>query len=709
MRGHGVLRRHSVLRNLLASTPIGLEHRRCFAAFSHQDPLIIVGGGPSGLFLSILLSRYNVPHRLIERQSTESRFRHPQAHFLNTRTMELLRYHLPAHIYARIQDAMPPVHHWKYFRFTHSMSAEPLARVLHAVDRPLQADRDANGVLLTDPSIATEHNESFHRDLSPCTVGHLAQHTFCRILYDWAVAQEPAILQYGTAVESAAYEPRTRRRQVVCDNGSVYTTRLLVAADGAQSPRRAACGIPWKGRHGMQHLMNIHVTLERSEAERLHGNGNHAMLYSIFNEHVVAMVVCHSLGDYIVQIPFFPPYQTVEDDFSSAKIDIILQSIFGNSVRHWTVQSAKPWVMSSMIAQQYFSEGIALVGDAAHVFPPAGGFGMNTGLQDVHNLAWKLACLHYADDETMLSGILQSYQDERQRVAQQNAAVSVRNYQRLLQVTASCYLNEKHPNLLVSVLDKSPLPLQGKQTLFRSLFHAALLPLAWLGTAPSSVYSTHIRSNLQTILRKGAGLPLLFPKHELGFQYGAKSAGGEQQLRWQDDTLPIVPKLQVGRLFPHTEVRVSDTEAASKYPHVRFLRPGVMSTSNLPAQMARSLQPHFVLVAIGDVYISELEELRKRSAKLGFFLECVWLNPPAENLPVKSLILREEIDQHQNAAFSFQSMAPCVVLVRPDSHISAICPSLSSESMDSLLRQAVASFCHPLERGKEDADSSNRP
>ena len=34
---------------------------------------------------------------------------------------------------------------------------------------------------------------------------------------------------------------------------------------------------------------------------------------------------------------------------------------------------------------------VFLAGDAAHQFPPAGGFGMNTGIQDAHNLAWKLA------------------------------------------------------------------------------------------------------------------------------------------------------------------------------------------------------------------------------------------------------------------------------------------------------------------------------
>jgi len=51
--------------------------------------------------------------------------------------------------------------------------------------------------------------------------------------------------------------------------------------------------------------------------------------------------------------------------------------------------------MSSLVAQRYVNESnnMVLVGDAAHAFPPAGGFGMNSGLQDSHNLAWRLALL----------------------------------------------------------------------------------------------------------------------------------------------------------------------------------------------------------------------------------------------------------------------------------------------------------------------------
>ena len=52
-----------------------------------------------------------------------------------------------------------------------------------------------------------------------------------------------------------------------------------------------------------------------------------------------------------------------------------------------------PWTASAHVAERYRHGRIFLAGDAAHEMPPTGGFGLNTGVQDVHNLAWKLAAV----------------------------------------------------------------------------------------------------------------------------------------------------------------------------------------------------------------------------------------------------------------------------------------------------------------------------
>jgi 2-polyprenyl-6-methoxyphenol hydroxylase-like FAD-dependent oxidoreductase len=65
------------------------------------------------------------------------------------------------------------------------------------------------------------------------------------------------------------------------------------------------------------------------------------------------------------------------------------------------------------VARAYRCNRVFLAGDAAHVWPPTGGLGANTGIQDAHNLAWKLAMVLRGDAD---EGLLDSYEAERRPV-----------------------------------------------------------------------------------------------------------------------------------------------------------------------------------------------------------------------------------------------------------------------------------------------------
>jgi hypothetical protein len=85
------------------------------------------------------------------------------------------------------------------------------------------------------------------------------------------------------------------------------------------------------------------------------------------------------------------------------------------------------WRRTAQVAERFQADRVFLAGDAAHRFPPTGGFGANTGIQDVHNLAWKLAAV--------LSGwanpaVLETYHEERRPVAEANTDFSVTNGRR---------------------------------------------------------------------------------------------------------------------------------------------------------------------------------------------------------------------------------------------------------------------------------------
>src|SRR6185437_16629559 len=89
------------------------------------------------------------------------------------------------------------------------------------------------------------------------------------------------------------------------------------------------------------------------------------------------------------------------------------------------------WRMGAQVAGGYRKGRVFLAGDAAHIMPPTGGFGMNTGVQDAHNLAWKLAFVlkHNISDK-----LLDTYYDERAPIARQNITWSIANAKRFAEI-----------------------------------------------------------------------------------------------------------------------------------------------------------------------------------------------------------------------------------------------------------------------------------
>lgn len=91
------------------------------------------------------------------------------------------------------------------------------------------------------------------------------------------------------------------------------------------------------------------------------------------------------------------------------------------------ILSYRPWVLSRKVAKQYQVGNVFLCVDAAHSFPPTGGLGHNSGLADVHNIAYKVAALLQGWAKPSL---LERYTEERQTVAVVNAEQSVKNWKR---------------------------------------------------------------------------------------------------------------------------------------------------------------------------------------------------------------------------------------------------------------------------------------
>ena len=118
-----------------------------------------------------------------------------------------------------------------------------------------------------------------------------------------------------------------------------------------------------------------------------------------------------------------PAVDTLED-FPPERCADIVRTAAGVDDLDVDIKRAGFWTMAAEVATRYRKGRVFVAGDAAHRFPPTGGFGMNTGLADAHNLAWKLAgVLHgWAHDS-----LLDTYGVERRPVAETNSQYSVVN------------------------------------------------------------------------------------------------------------------------------------------------------------------------------------------------------------------------------------------------------------------------------------------
>jgi len=141
--------------------------------------------------------------------------------------------------------------------------------------------------------------------------------------------------------------------------------------------------------------------------------------------------VAHAIDSTWVYMHPWDPDRESAADYTEDVCAAIVRRAMGTDAIPFTVRTVRTWTMTAQVAERYRGGRTFLVGDAAHRFPPTGGLGLNTGVQDAHNLAWKIAAVEagWAGD-----ALLETYGDERRPVAQRNADVSLANAMRLAEV-----------------------------------------------------------------------------------------------------------------------------------------------------------------------------------------------------------------------------------------------------------------------------------
>ncbi|WP_277185182.1 FAD-dependent monooxygenase, partial [Caballeronia sp. BR00000012568055] len=203
---------------------------------------------------------------------------------------------------------------------------------------------------------------------------------------------------------------------VQLSDGSESRCRWLVGCDGARSTVRQQLGVPFEGDRYPQTFMladlDVDWTLPRGRMIRFNVSSDDGKASTT----LAAMPVRGSPRRYRLSMVLAPEDATRLADIAApdfAEIERIMLPILPHGVRLSSMRWSSVYRVSHRIAQHYARARVFLAGDAAHIHPPVGGQGMNTGLQDAHNLAWKLTL---AARGVAGKPLLASYEAERRPV-----------------------------------------------------------------------------------------------------------------------------------------------------------------------------------------------------------------------------------------------------------------------------------------------------
>jgi 2-polyprenyl-6-methoxyphenol hydroxylase-like FAD-dependent oxidoreductase len=353
-----------------------------------EVPVLIVGGSLVGMSTAMLLGHHGIKPLVVEHHRGTAI--HPRAAMITQRTMEILR----------------------------TVGIEQI--VMKKSDEQFVQD----GAIMALESLAGKEISYFIanlnegvRDVSPTLRLFITQSLLEPLLK--AKAEElGADLRFSTEMISFEEDrdgvtAKIRHR----DTGKQDTirARYMVAADGAHSRIRNLLGIKMLGHGVFSKSITIYfrgdvapLMRDRSLSVMYVVNSKLSGFFRIEKPFASGFLAVHWLGDEK------NPVTDVSKDLTPERALDYLRSGLGDENVPVTIDSVMNWDATADAAEKFQRGRIFLAGDAAHVMPPSGGFGGNTGVQDAHNIAWKLAMVLKGQAGADLLG---TYEPERRPAA----------------------------------------------------------------------------------------------------------------------------------------------------------------------------------------------------------------------------------------------------------------------------------------------------
>jgi 2-polyprenyl-6-methoxyphenol hydroxylase-like FAD-dependent oxidoreductase len=366
-------------------------------------PVLIVGGGPVGLTLAIDLAHRGVRSIVVEERSGP--LEHPKATLLGARSMELYR---RWGLDERVYDAAIPPDNPYFIIFTTRLAGLELHRVQSPSIRELRT---------RDPAATARFVEM---TLSPYGKTQIGQQALEPVLLAEAMSRPEIDLRRGWRCDGFTQGPDgVVGHATHVESGRTADIAALYLADceGGVGPIRRQLGIRRNGRGKMR--ANVSLFFRSESFLATHGRGL-ANLYFVFTPDcfgVFTAIDGKELWNF--QYYFLDPAKQAEPVDPKGILFRAMGKPFDFELLHVT-----HWHHHQSVARKWREGRVFLLGDAAHLFAPTGGVGMNTGIGDAADLAWKL--------QATLEGwggprLLDSYERERKPIAIRNSIVSATN------------------------------------------------------------------------------------------------------------------------------------------------------------------------------------------------------------------------------------------------------------------------------------------
>jgi 2-polyprenyl-6-methoxyphenol hydroxylase-like FAD-dependent oxidoreductase len=357
--------------------------------------VVISGGGVVGITLALLLAKRGVATVVLEREDAPRTL--PRAHAVNPRTIEILR-ELSVDV-AQLRAIAAPQDLTSEVRFVTTMTGVCFGTLPYERQGDDIAGLAATGTLnIPQPALeAVLFHLAATEPLIDLRRGH-----------EWVACR-----QDGESVVSTVRGPAGEY---------VLGSRFLVAADGANSPVRTHLGVEMSGVDKIASAVSMTFAADLSDVVRTRPGVLNWVLGPALKGTLLSYLP-DGLWSYLVALP---PGRIDMAAFTDELALGHIRAALGHGADDVAVEvlAVTPWTLYAEVAEQYRIGNVLLAGDAAHRFPPTGGLGLNTGVQDAHNLAWKLAAVlgGWAPESLM-----NTYDAERRTVARRNADQSLTN------------------------------------------------------------------------------------------------------------------------------------------------------------------------------------------------------------------------------------------------------------------------------------------